>query len=229
MPTGPFVAYYRVSTARQGRSGLGLEAQRKAVHDYLNGGDWKLLGEFTEVETGKSVSRPELAKALARCRVMGAKLVVAKLDRLARNAAFLLSLRDAGVPFVAADMPDANEMTVGIMAVIAEGEAKAISARTKAALQAAKARGVQLGGKRDNSQAPSQQHREQALVARAAKAGRKASDLAPIIKDVLATLGQDASARAVARELTVRGIPTANGGSTWQPVQVQRVLSRVGA
>lgn len=228
MPTGSFVAYYRVSTARQGRSGLGLEAQRQAVHDYLNGGDWKLLGEFTEVETGKSASRPELAKALARCRVMGAKLVVAKLDRLARNAAFLLSLRDAGVPFVAADMPDANEMTVGIMAVIAEGEAKAISARTKAALQAARARGVKLGGKRANSQAPSQEHREQALLARAAKAGRKAVDLAPIIKDVQATLGQDASARAVARELTARGIPTANGGSMWQPVQVQRVLDRSG-
>ncbi len=226
MPTGNFIAYYRVSTARQGRSGLGLEAQRKAVSDYLNGGDWKLLGEYTEVETGKSAARPELTKALARCRVMGAKLVVAKLDRLARNAAFLLSLRDAGVPFVAADMPDANEMTVGIMAVIAEGEAKAISARTKAALQAAKARGVKLGGKRDNSQAPTADHRKQAVAARRGAAVRKASDLAPVIGDVIASLGPDASARAVARELTARGVPTASGSAIWQPIQVQRVMAR---
>jgi DNA invertase Pin-like site-specific DNA recombinase len=229
MPTGSFIAYYRVSTARQGRSGLGLEAQRKAVHDYLNGGDWRLLGEFTEVESGKNNARPELAKALARCRVMGAKLVVAKLDRLARNAAFLLNLRDAGVPFVAADMPDANEMTVGIMAVIAEGEAKAISTRTKAALQAAKERGVKLGGKRINSHAPSADHRKQAVAARQVVAQRKASDLSPIITDVIIGLGQDASARAIARELTARGIPTAQGGAIWQPVQVQRVLVRAGA
>lgn len=226
MSSGAFIAYYRVSTARQGRSGLGLEAQRKAVHDYLNGGDWRLLGEFTEVETGKSVTRPELSKALARCRVMGAKLVVAKLDRLARNAAFLLSLRDASVPFVAADMPDANEMTVGIMAVIAEGEAKAISIRTKAALQAAKERGVKLGGKRINSQAPSPEHRRQAVEARTATADRKACDLGPIIGDVIAVLGPQASTRAIARELIARGIPTAKGGMTWQPVQVQRVIER---
>ena len=114
---GKHVAYYRVSTARQGRSGL--EAQRQAVADYLNGGDWKIVGEFTEVESGKTSDRPELAKALAMCRLHGARLVIAKLDRLSRNAHFLLGLKESGVDFVAADMPNANRLTVGIMAMVA--------------------------------------------------------------------------------------------------------------
>lgn len=113
------VAYYRVSAERQGRSGLGLEAQRKAVGDYLPGGRWTLVAEHTEVESGKVNDRPELQKALADCRLHGATLVVAKLDRLSRDAAFLLTLRDAGVEITAADMPDANRLTVGIMAMIA--------------------------------------------------------------------------------------------------------------
>src|SRR5215208_2042297 len=140
MAEGRFIAYHRVSTAQQGRSGLGLEAQRQAVADYLNGGRWELLREFTEVESGKRADRPELAKALAACRVHRATLVIAKLDRLSRNAGFLMNLRDAGVEFVCADMPAANRLTVGIMAVVAEAEAEMISARTKAALAAAKAR-----------------------------------------------------------------------------------------
>ena len=135
--SGKFVAYYRVSTQKQGRSGLGLEAQRHAVAEFLNGGDWKIVGEFTEVETGKRSDRPELARALAMCRLHGAKLVIAKLDRLSRNAHFLLGLKESGADFVAADMPNANQLTVGIMAVVAEDEAKRISERTKVALQAA--------------------------------------------------------------------------------------------
>jgi len=111
------VAYYRVSTALQGRSGLGLEGQKRAVAEYLNGGDWKIVGEFTEVESGKRADRPELAKALAMCRLHGARLVIAKLDRLSRNAHFLLGLKESGVDFVAADMPNANRLTVGIMLV----------------------------------------------------------------------------------------------------------------
>src|SRR3954447_394199 len=146
MAQGRFVAYYRVSTQKQGQSGLGLEAQRKAVADYLNGGGWQLVGEFTEVESGKRNDREELAKALAACRRTGAKLVIAKLDRLSRDAAFLLSLRDAGVEFVAADMPDANRLTVGIMALMAEHEAELVSQRPKAALAAAEARGRRLAG-----------------------------------------------------------------------------------
>jgi len=142
------VAYYRVSTPKQGRSGLGLEAQRHAVEGYLNGGDWQIVGEFTEIETGKRADRPALAKALAMCRLHGARLVIAKLDRLSRNAHFLLGLKESGVDFVAADMPNANRLTVGIMAMVAEDEAQRISQRTKAALAAAKRRGVKLGGDR---------------------------------------------------------------------------------
>src|SRR5262249_29946080 len=143
---GKFIAYYRVSTARQGRSGLGLAAQRKAVEDYLNGGRWRLLAEYTEVESGKGAdNRPQLQKALQHAKVTGATLVIAKLDRLSRNAAFLLALGDAGIKFVAADLPEANPLVVGVMAVIAEHEREAISKRTKEALQAAKRRGVMLG------------------------------------------------------------------------------------
>jgi DNA invertase Pin-like site-specific DNA recombinase len=146
--TGKHVAYYRVSTPKQGRSGLGLEAQRHAVEGYLNGGDWQIVGEFTEIETGKRADRPALAKALAMCCLHGARLVIAKLDRLSRNAHFLLGLKESGVDFVAADMPNANRLTVGIMAMAAEDDAQRISQRTKDALAAAKRRGVKLGGDR---------------------------------------------------------------------------------
>ena len=143
---GKFVSYLRVSTKRQGESGLGLEAQRKAVSDFLNGGNWQLVEELVEVESGKhDHNRPALHKALEACKVYGATLVIAKLDRLSRDAHFLLGLQKAGVKFVAADMPEANEMVVGIMALVAQAERRMISERTKAALQAAKARGVQLG------------------------------------------------------------------------------------
>src|SRR4051812_23673287 len=145
-----FVAYYRVSTARQGRSGLGLEAQKKAVSDFLNGGPWQLLAEFVEIESGKTDDPPELEQALATCELSGATLVVAKLDRLSRNLAFLAKLQDSGARFVAADMPEANELTIHIMAAVAQAERKAISTRTKEALAAAKARGVRLGGNRGN-------------------------------------------------------------------------------
>ncbi len=145
MATGKFIGYYRVSTARQGKSGLGLESQKKTVHDYLNGGDWKLVDEFTEIESGKNDNRPELARALAACRVYGATLVISKLDRLARSVKFLAELQDSGQAFVACDMLAANNFTVGIMGQVAQQERELISARTKAALQAAKARGTKLG------------------------------------------------------------------------------------
>src|SRR4029079_15415585 len=126
MTSGKWVAYYRVSTQRQGRSGLGLEAQKNAVAEFLNGGRWKLIAEFTEVETGRNNDRPERQKALAACRMHGATLLIAKLDRLSTNAAFLLNLRDAGIEFGAADLPGANRLTVGILAMVAETEAEAI-------------------------------------------------------------------------------------------------------
>jgi DNA invertase Pin-like site-specific DNA recombinase len=146
MAQGRIVAYYRVSTDRQGRSGLGLEAQQEAVRTYLNGGNWKLVGEFVEIESGKRADRPKLSEALRICRLQRATLVIAKLDRLSRNAHFLLGLQEAGVDFVAADSPHANRLTVHILAAVAEDEAKRIAERTKAALAAAKARGTKLGG-----------------------------------------------------------------------------------
>ena len=148
MAEGKFIAYYRVSTKRQGRSGLGLEAQEAAVRDFLNGGNWQLVKEFTEIESGKRTDRPQLEKAFRACRVYGAKLIIAKLDRLARNVAFISNLMESGVEFEAVDFPQANRLTIHIMAAMAEHEAKMISDRTKAALAAAKRRGVKLGGDR---------------------------------------------------------------------------------
>jgi DNA invertase Pin-like site-specific DNA recombinase len=220
--TGKFVAYYRVSTARQGKSGLGLEAQRHAVTEFLNGGDWKIVGEFTEVESGKRSDRPALDKALAMCRLHGAKLVIAKLDRLSRNAHFLLGLRDSGVDFVAADMPNANRLTVGIMAMVAEDEAERISARTKVALEAAKRRSVTLGGFR--GVIPSKKDRAKAIEARQARADAKAADLAPIIKNLQAA--GKTSLRTIAAALNEAGIPTARGGE-WSSPQVMRILERL--
>ncbi|ACA21150.1 Resolvase domain [Methylobacterium sp. 4-46] len=146
MTAGKFVTYVRVSTAKQGRSGLGLDAQREAVARYLGEARRHVVGEFIEVESGKRADRPELAKAIDACRLYRAKLIVAKLDRLSRDPGFLRDLERSGVDFVAADMPDANRLTVGIMALIAEHEREAISTRTKAALAAAKARGTKMGG-----------------------------------------------------------------------------------
>lgn len=139
------VSYLRVSTAKQGRSGLGVDAQRAAIEAYASQRGATILSTFVEVESGKLNSRPELGRAIHLAKMTGATLLIAKLDRLLRNAAFLLALRDSGVRFIAADMPDANELTVGVMALVAQQEREAISARTKEALRAAKARGKKLG------------------------------------------------------------------------------------
>ncbi len=146
---GKFVSYYRVSTDRQGRSGLGLDAQKEAVQQRLNGGRWQLIAEFVEIESGKRAKRPQLDAALAACKKHKAKLVVAKLDRLSRNVSFLLKLIDSGVEVLFADLPELNgamgRFMLTTMASVAELEAGLISERTKAALKAAKARGVKLG------------------------------------------------------------------------------------
>src|SRR5271154_4183939 len=152
MANGKFVSYLRVSTARQGISGLGLEAQRASVAAFLNGGDWTLVQEVVEVESGKRSDRPALAEALRLCRKHRATLIIAKLDRLARNVHFISGLMESGVEFVAVDMPQANRFVVHILAAVAEQEADAISRRTKAALEAAKARGQKLGGRRVSSE-----------------------------------------------------------------------------
>lgn len=226
MTTSKAVAYYRVSTARQGSSGLGLDAQRQAVSEYLSGGRWQLVSEHVEVESGKRNDRPELAKALAACRLHRATLLVAKLDRLSRNAAFLLTLRDAGVDFCAVDLPDANRMTIGILAVIAEAEREMISARTKAALQAAKRRGVKLGNPAHLDRAARLKGTSASGEVQAAAADQRATDLAPIIGE-LRSAGA-VSLRDLARGLTVRRIPTAREGA-WTGTQVRRLLNRIGA
>jgi DNA invertase Pin-like site-specific DNA recombinase len=219
---GKWISYLRVSTDRQGRSGLGLEAQRAAVEGFLNGGKWKLMKEFVEVESGKNDDRPILAQALKACRLYGAKLVIAKLDRLSRDAHFLLGLEKAGTDFVAADMPNANRLTVGIMAMVAQEERRMISERTKAALAAAKKRGVKLGGYRAGAEMTAK-IRKAGNEANAQKAAQRAADIAPIIADLQAAGAM--SLQAIADGLNDRSIPTARGGS-WSATQVMRVLAR---
>ena len=209
-----------VSTVRQGKSGFGLEAQRNSVTDFLNGGDRKLVKELVEVESGKHSDRPKLAEAIRDCRVYGAKLVIAKLDRLSRDAHFLLGLEKAGVDFVCADMPNANRLTVGIMAMVAER--RMISMRTKDALAAAKKRGTQLGAYRGVS--PSKKDRAKAVEVLQARANAKAADLAPIIAELQAA--GKTSLRAIAEGLNAQGIPTARGGK-WSSPQIMRMLERL--
>jgi DNA invertase Pin-like site-specific DNA recombinase len=207
-----FVAYYRVSTDRQGRSGLGLEAQEAAVRGYL--GASTPIAEFTEIETGKRNDRPELEQALALCRKRKARLVIAKLDRLSRNLAFIAALMDSGVEFVAVDNPHATRLTLDILAAVAEHEREMIAQRTKAALQAAKARGIRLGSNGADRLAPAYR----------AEAVERARQLAPILAE-LKSVGM--SARQMAAELTVRGIATPNGG-TWHAQTILRMIDRAG-
>lgn len=222
MASGAFVLYFRVSTARQGASGLGIEAQRTAVAAFLNGGAWTVAAEFTEIESGKNNDRTELAKAIRACRVFGAKLLIAKLDRLSRDAHFLLGLEKAGVEFTAADMPNANRLTVGIMAMVAEEEARMISTRTKAALAAAKARGTVLGGFRGVT--VDDAGRATSAAVRAAKATERASDLAPMVADLRAAGAS--SLRAIAAGLNGRGVSAPRGGE-WSAAQVRTLLAKI--
>jgi DNA invertase Pin-like site-specific DNA recombinase len=215
--TPAFVAYYRVSTDRQGRSGLGLEAQREAAARFLAGHPGAaLLGEFTEVESGSRADRPQLAAALAlaRRRRRRATLVIAKLDRLARSVAFIAGLMEGGAPFVACDNPHATPLTIHILAAVAQHEREAISARTKAALAVVKARGTRLG---NPNAAPA---RVLAAVANRAAAARRAEAVRPLAERLA---GQGLSLRAVARELEERRIPTARGGR-WYAATVRALL-----
>jgi DNA invertase Pin-like site-specific DNA recombinase len=206
---GRFIAYYRVSTDKQGKSGLGLDAQRKAVVDYLDGGKWTLLDEFTEIESGKNGDRPQLAAALAACKKHKAKLVIAKLDRLSRNLAFIAMLMDRKVDFVCCDNPTATKFTIHILAAVAEHERDTISARTKAALAAAKAKGTVLGN-----------------YERIAKAKREATAARDEAVREAVTATAHLSTRAAADALNRRGIRTASG-KQWHAMQVHRVRSRL--
>jgi DNA invertase Pin-like site-specific DNA recombinase len=225
MANGKFVSYLRVSTARQGVSGLGLEAQRESVANYLNGGRWSLVQEVLEVESGKRNDRPAIAEALRLCRLHRATLVIAKLDRLARNVHFISSLMESGVEFIAVDFPQANRLTVHILAAVAEHEATMISARTKAALGAAKARGVTLGGQRGEvkrMKAMAKKGNIASVAARSLQAAKRNEDLRPVIEDIRANGA--ISLRQIAVELNELGITCARGGP-WSAVQVRRITA----
>jgi DNA invertase Pin-like site-specific DNA recombinase len=220
---GCFVSYLRVSTDRQGRSGLGLEAQRAAVAGYVGSG--RLVAELVEVESGRRSDRPQLAEALALCRAHRATLVIAKLDRLARNVAFIAALMDSGVEFLGVDFPQANRLTIHVLAAVAEHEAAMISARTKAALQAAKARGVVLGGFRGRPGTA-----QEAARARAAKT-EKARARAQVFAPVLARLdpGGAMSLHGLARALNGEEVPTVSGTGVWTAAGVRRLRGRLAA
>jgi DNA invertase Pin-like site-specific DNA recombinase len=217
--SGKFVSYYRVSTDKQGKSGLGLDAQKAAVADRLNGGRWQIVAEFVEVESGKRAKRPQLEAAIAACRKHKAKLVVAKLDRLSRNVSFLLKLIDAGVEVLFADLPELNgamgRFMLTTMASVAELEAGLISERTKAALKAAKARGTKLG--RHGAEVLAPKFKEEAR--------QRAKQLEPILGELK---GQGLSLAKIAAELNKRKVATPRGGR-WDHSSVGNVLRRLAA
>jgi len=220
-----FVAYYRVSTARQGKSGLGLDAQKAAVAAYVLGKGGNVASEFVEAESGKNNERPELQRALAEAKRLGAVLLIAKLDRLARNVAFIATLLESGVEVTAADMPEANRFMLHVMAAVAEHEGQAISERTSAALAAAKARGVKLGWAMPERQQEQLRAIANSAAVRIAKADAFAANILPVVRNLQ---GQGLSLRGVATALNERGVRTARGGK-WQATTVRNILARDSA
>jgi DNA invertase Pin-like site-specific DNA recombinase len=226
MAEGKQVLYFRVSTQRQGKSGLGLDAQREQCHQFLNGGQWEVIGEFVEVESGRRNDRPQLEKALKLARVHNARLVVAKIDRLSRNLSFIASMMESGVQFVAADMPEANQLTIHIMAAMAQHEQKQISNRVKESLHQAKLRGVRLGSPK--SYLTDEDRKVGSKIGaevRTKNALAKAMDLMEIVEDI--NLSGITTLKGLARELTKRGVPTPRGKDTWYPQTVKRLYERV--
>lgn len=216
MPDGRYIAYYRVSTTRQGESGLGLEAQQKAVAAYLNGGNWQIIEEYTEIESGKRNNRPTLAAAIVACKKHKATLIIAKLDRLARNVHFISGLMEAGIEFVAVDNPNANKLMLHMLAAFAEHEREMISKRTKEALAAAKERGVKLG--RHGAEVLSKRNREASLAYYA--------EIAPKIRELQAS-GHHTT-RALCDALNASAIPTMRGIGKWHIPQVHKVGNAIG-
>jgi len=225
MATGKFVSYIRVSTMKQGASGLGLEAQKEAISRYLNGGNWELLSEFVEVESGKKADRPELTRALKHCQMTGATLIIAKLDRLSRDLHFISSLQKAGIEFIACDMPSANKFTVHIFAALAEHEREMISQRTRAALAALKARGAKLGKPENLTRAAACKGAVNASKARTVKADDFAGQVGPMVE---AYQAEGMSLNAIAAKLNTDSILTARGKSgSWTPTAVKNLLARL--
>lgn len=220
-----YVAYYRVSTQRQGISGLGLAAQESAVQSYVSSQPGsEIVASFREVESGKHNDCPQLQEAINRCKLTGATLIIAKLDRLSRNASFLFQLRDSGLDFLCADMPGANRLTVSIMACMAEEERRLISERTRNALKAAKARGQKLGSPL-GAKAFNGHDREGASAALKAKADSSAAQLAPMVSSMRAN---GMTLRQIAATLNAEGVKTARN-SEWHASTVNAVLKRISA
>lgn len=230
---GRFVAYFRVSRKSQGRDGLGMDAQRSAVANFLNGGAWTLAGKFEEVETGKRADRPELAKAIALCKASNAKLLIAKLDRLTRDLHFLTTLEKAGIDFVCCDMPQANRLTIHILGAVAQQEREMITSRTKAALAEIKAkieRGETHVGKRSGK--PVQRlGGPKALTPALAAKGRQARSKAALeraskIAPTIHSLRKGGlTLQEIADRLNEMDVKTSRGAN-WSPMTVKRVLDR---
>ena len=224
-----FITYRRVSTTKQGTSGLGLEAQTEAAARYVATTGGKIIADYTEIESGTRSDRPELFRALAHAKRSKAVLVVAKIDRLSRNVAFLAALMESSVEFIACDMPFANRLTIHVLAAVAENEAAATSARTKAALAALKARGVKLGsaraghweGREAARLAGLEKARERSITKRVADRGEAYRDLLPFVTEQHKA---GRSLRTIAAALNAEG-HTTRQGKLWGPVQVSRLLA----
>jgi DNA invertase Pin-like site-specific DNA recombinase len=223
MVTGRFISYHRVSTEKQGRSGLGLEAQKKAVSDYLNGGEWELLHEYVEIESGRRKDRPQLKAALDMCKREKATLVIAKLDRLARNVAFVATLLEGRIKFVCCDMPEADSTMLHIYSAMAEREAIKTSERTKAALAAAKSRGKQLGWSMGSRIVEQRIASKRGAAANRNQARQFASNVLPIVQSIRAAGIKPLE--GIAEALNARGVATARGGR-WYAATVGRLISR---
>jgi DNA invertase Pin-like site-specific DNA recombinase len=221
--TGKFVAYYRVSTDKQQRSGLGLEAQQELVRNYLNGGRWSVIGEFTEIESGtrkRLKNRPMLKAALELARKQKATLVVAKLDRLARDVQFISTLLNGNVKFVCADMPEADRTFLQMVSVFSEYEAKRISERTTEALAALKRQGKKLG-----SPSPEIGSAEGVKILKA-NADAYAERVGPVVREIIRKTGSS-TLREIAEALTARGVETPRGNIDWHASQVSNLLKRI--
>jgi len=221
---GRFIAYIRVSTQRQGKSGLGLEAQRQAIKEYVDRNNWTVLQEYVEVESGRNDERLQLKLALEACQRTGSKLLVAKLDRLSRDVAFIANLMKTKAEFVACDFPEANTFSIHILSAMAQYERELISKRTKDALRAAKDRGKRLGNPQNLTREAARKGRAAGVKARQVKANEYAERMKPIIQELL---DKGFSLNAVAKRMMEDKELTPRGGSVWTATTVRNIMNRI--
>jgi DNA invertase Pin-like site-specific DNA recombinase len=219
------VVYYRASTQQQKRSGLGLLAQQDSVHRYIEANPGRVLAELTEIESGRSKDRPQLKEALRLCRIYNAKLIIARLDRLARSVAMIAGLLESDVDFVAADMPLANRFTIHILAAVAEYEARLISERTKAAFAAAKARGRRFGNPNPETHRFSYAARKARVRAERERSKKRALDFLPLLCHLR---DRGLTIQEIAQHLTASGVQRPRGGRAWGHSTVRRMFEHSG-